>query len=477
MHRIRLTTLIALTLSSSLMAIASAQTLTPASVAVGNNLQTYTTIALSEPARSDLQLTLTSSDPSVLLLSKTPDVAGSPSITITVRTRFRESPEFWVHGLAGKGEATYTVSGPGVETATGRVTLTPSGILMTGPYGAGVPAFATTPRAWPSKITLRSVRLDSGLKVVESQYVRGGHPLEVGIASSNPAVGTAASPVHIGAAGDTAITEFKPASVGETRLSLVLPPGFSPIADSGPLTATVKTPGIAVATDMAIGENLQAGAALSLGEPAPEGGVTVTLTSQDPEKLLLSTSPKEKGAASIKVKMAPGSVTTTYYLQALARTGSVMHTASAPGYSSRTGTLTLVPSGVIISLPAHGPPDEAELFRPDSAGSHQNLFVALLSERRDTPLVAYTAYMDPVTRRTADITVQPLRAGLTLRVNVENSDVSVGAVDPHVTIEGGSDRGTLAFKPFKAGQTVISVVTPPGFTKPSNATQLLAIVK
>jgi hypothetical protein len=79
----------ALIVLSTFRALDAAPSLTPGSGAIGYNLQTYTTVALSEPAPADLKLTLTSGDPNRLLLSKLPDVAGSPSITLTVRERFR----------------------------------------------------------------------------------------------------------------------------------------------------------------------------------------------------------------------------------------------------------------------------------------------------------------------------------------------------------------------------------------------------
>ena len=163
--------------------------------------------------------------------------------------------------------------------------------------------------------------------------------------------------------------------------------------------ATVRTPGIAAANEMTVGQNLQLAAAVSLGEPAPDGGIAITLTSNDPANLLLSTSATEQGKASIKINIPGGGVSANYYLQALGCSGTVTHTAAAPGYLTRTGTISLAPSGVIISLRTHGPPDEAEVFRPESAGGHQNLFVALLSEQKPTPLIVYTAFVDPATHR------------------------------------------------------------------------------
>jgi len=475
-HPCRLVTLTVIVASAAL----ALPVMTPGNVSIGKNLQTWTSVGLSEPAPpGDLQVVLTSSDPGRLLLSKAPDAAGSPSITLTVKAKFRATPEFWLQALSDSGEVKYTVTAPGYEPATGTAALAPSGVTIIGPLGvAAPPEFTTTARAWPTKIILQIVRLDSALKPVEPQYVRGGISAEVEITSSDPATGSVTpSRVTFGSTTDAGVVQFKPARTGKTSLSMKASPGFQVPAALNTVLATVRTPGMFVADDVVIGENLQLAAALSLGEPAPEGGVEVLLKSSDPQKLLLSASPTEIGKPSIAVRIPQGAVSATYHLQALTRSGNVTHTAEAPGYLKRTGMLTLVPSGVILSLEHHGPPDEAELFRPDTAGSHRNNFVALLSEKSPTPLIVYTAWLDPVTRRSADVTVQPLRAGMSVTVDLHNANPKVATIESKAVIKGGSDRGLAAFHPISIGETVISVVTPEGFTKPSNATELLGIVR
>ena len=72
----------------------------------------------------ETELTLTSSDPSKLLLSRTPDVPGTPSIKLTVRPRFRESQDFWLHALGDFAIPVVAVrTGPGVSEELGYPTL------------------------------------------------------------------------------------------------------------------------------------------------------------------------------------------------------------------------------------------------------------------------------------------------------------------------------------------------------------------
>ena len=459
--------------------LTASTTVKPRNVAIGRNLQTDTKVAISEPApMGGLELTITSSDPSRLLLAKTPDAAGTSSITVAVREGFRESNEFWLQALDEQGDVKYSVSAPGLASADGTATLSRSGIVLVGPFGEGTSEFTTTPRAWPAKVTLYATRLEASGDYAESQFVRGGLDLDVRLTSSDPAVGKVTqSDVKISAATDKAIVQFQPAGAGKTVIEVTPPSGCHTPARLASLSVIVRSPGIGAANDITIGENLQLAAALSLGEPAPAGGVRVTLTSSDPTKLVLAADARGVGKPAITIDMPAGQVSTTYYIQSLARSGTVSHTATAPGYTTRTGVIALAPSGVIITPERHGPPDEAELFRPESAGGRQNMFVALLSEGQPTKLMVHTAYLDPVSGRSADITVQQLRAGLTLPVDLKNTDPSVGSVESRVMIQGGSDRGIVTFKPISVGQTVISVVTPSGFAPPTNATELLAIVR
>lgn len=479
MRLISLCGLVVLPLSLVDAALNAAPALTAASLSVGRNLQTFATVALSEPAPAGgVQVTLTSSDSRRLLLSINPETAGAPTLTLTVKARFRETPEFWLQSLGDAGEVTYTAAAPGYASGTGTVTLSPSGLVIIGPMGESASQFITTPRGWETRIKVRPVRLDQTLHPVEPQFVRGGYSLDFSVLSSDPKVGAVIdSKTILPAVTESVVVQFKPAAVGKTSLTVQAPPEFRVPAALNAVEAIVRTPGIAVVDDMTIGENLQLAAAVSLGEPAPHTGVKITLTSSDPQRLLIATDPKEVGKPSIEIQMPAGAVTAPYYLQALDRSGILTHTAKAEGYTARTGTLGLAPSGVILTPEKHGPPDEAEVFRPESAGSHRNHFIALLSEPQQRSLTVYTAYLDPKTRRSADITVQPLRGGLSLSVDLNNTNPAVATVEPKAVIQGGHDRGVVAFIPAAVGETVISVVTPKGFTAPSNATEILAIVQ
>ena len=76
------------------------------------------------------------------------------------------------------------------------------------------------------------------------------------------------------------------------------------------------------------------------------------------------------------------------------------------------------------------------------------------------------------------MTVQPVRAGVAIKVLLTNSNPAAGKVkSAEMTIAGGVSAVSTHFVPEGAGTTEISVATPPGHTKAGNSTSLTAIVK
>jgi hypothetical protein len=432
---------------------------------------------LAEAAPQDgVRITLTSDDPKRLLLSDAADKAGSASITLTVRSHYFESPDFWVQGLADHGAATYTATAAGIGNAKGSVTLAPSAIVIVGPFR--LPSFPTTPRGAPAKISLFSAALDSSMKVLEEQQIAGGSRVEVNIANSKPEAGAlGASKLALTGAMSSVATSFTPAAEGQTTLTPNPPPGFSIPAEFATVIASVEKPGLAVADDMSIGRDLQVPGVLCLGESPGPDGVKVILTSSDGSKLLLSTREDQLGSPSITLNVKPGELTANYYLQSLSDTGTVTYKAMAPGFRSRTGQITLSRSGVIVAYGRYGPPDEAAVLRNTGAQDDRR-FYASLSDSREHPiyLAVWSVHVDPVSGLAADITVQDLRPGVSATVTLKSSNPGIGTVESPVTIPSGSNHSVSRFTPMNRGETVISVSTPSGFATPNNATAVPAVV-
>jgi hypothetical protein len=443
---------------------------------VGRNLQMDASVKLPEAApRAGLSLTVTSDDPTRLLLSKAPDQAGSASITLTVNSGFVYSPEFSVQGLADNGTVTYNVNVDGVGTAKGKVTLVPSAIVIMGPFKA--PSFRTTPRGRPSKLVLISATLDSSMKVSQEQMVAGGTRVTVRIENSHTECGTLneSAVTLMGGEAETT-TYFKPAAEGNATLTPVPPLGFRASADYASVVATVEKPGIAVAEGLIIGKDLQVPAGIALGEPAGPEGVKVTLTSSDASKLLLSTAEDKLGSGTITLTVPPGQFTANYCLQALSDTGLVTHQATAPGFRTRIGHTQLAPSGVIVGYSNYGPPDEGAV-KQRIGGHEERSFYTSLADSKKNPIhvMVWSAYLD--SGLAADFTVQELRPGVSATVMLKSSDPAVGTVESPVTIHSGSNRAASRFTPMKPGKTVISIDTPSGFATPKNAVYVPAFVR
>jgi hypothetical protein len=455
-----------------------ADKLAPPDVTVGRNLEIDARVRLDKAAGNDgLVIRVASDDPKQMLLSRSPETLGAESIVIKVPANGRLSEEFYIQSLGDSGRVTYTATAPGFESGTGSVTLTASGVVISGPSKFGTP-ITTTPRGRLLKLKVYSAQLDRSGRFAGLQAVRGGLSVAIHISSSNGAAGAAALPsLSIAGGSFTASTEFQPASAGNTSLSVDVPAGFSSPAEFTSVPATVMPPGIAVVDRTPLGENLQLRGTFILGEPAPRGGLEVTLTTDDASKLLVSASDSEVGSQSVTVSVPEGANSGTYFLQGLASHGEVTYSASAPGYRGRPGKITLTRSGVLLFGPA-GPPDEGEALRPNSPFVPHGFF-ASLSAHNPVPIAVCTAFLEPTKQRAADITLQPLRPGLSLTVDLKNDNPAIGSVDSSVTIKGGSGTSIAQFVPLREGTTLLTVLPPEakGFMAASNAASLDVIVK
>ncbi|MGA2598175.1 MAG: hypothetical protein ABSH09_14420 [Bryobacteraceae bacterium] len=444
--------------------------LTVADVTVGQNLEAVSKISLNRPVPAEgLEVTVKSENPSLLLLSTDASTAGSEAIVFKLRPGFNATPEFYVQALGKSGTATYAATAPGLGSATGTAKLAPSGIIIAGPAGFGLAGFQSSIRGAKVHLKIYSALLDSALNFVAFQAVAGGSPVSFSIASSNPAVGVApAEGLELRPGTSTVTTLFKPTALGETTLALNGPANFSVPAKFASLVATVALPTFAIPNGIMIGKDLEAGAAVGLGQAAPPEGVEVTLASADPSKLLIARSGLEKGSGSLVVKVPAGAFGVSIFLQALDNSGKVSYTASAPGYQARSADVLLEQSGFVIAGP---------LSFPHSGFKREPGFYTSLAGHMKTAITVYSAYLDPETHRTADVTVQPLRAGISVTTTITNSMPEIGSMsETKIVVEGATDAGKSEFTPLSAGQTILSLVTPDGFSTSANSTYLRVTV-
>jgi hypothetical protein len=432
--------------------------MTADTVTVGQNLQTTAAINLSAAVPSGgLVMTLTSNDPAKLLLSATAGTAGSASITLNLQAGRTRTQDFYVHGLGNSGTASYRATAAGFTALTAAVNLRPSGFVISGPFGLGAD-FYTTPGAANADLMILPAVLDASRNYVGQQPVRAGLTVSVPVTSSNTAVGTiTASPVVLTGNSTSALTRFNPISAGTTTLLAGVPAGFSAPAQNASITASVRTPSLSLTSGITIGRTLQAIGTVLLGEAAPVGGLAVTLTSNS-GLLQLSSSATAAGANSITITVPAGQSSASYYIQSSGDTGTVNYTGSAPGYQSKTASVTLTPSGVVIAGPfGFGFPLTAAPGEPSK------------------PVSVIIGQLDPATSQF--IAPQALAGGRSLAVSLTQPSSSVGTVTSPVTIVGGSDTAIAQFKPIGTGSTTIGVNKPAFYTQPANNTVLAVLVQ
>ena len=440
---------------NTLTAIIGSTLLTAGSASVGNNLEALTNVTLSGGAPTNgLRVALTSSDPSKLLFSIAPDAAGSGILddqhsgSLVIPQGLNHTRDFYVQALAGTGSVTYTAvasrsDGSIFGSSTGTVTLTPSGIVISGPS-----TFTTAPGAAPTQINVQTVQLDGLTNPV--QPLRGGISLSVGVISSAPSVGTISqTPIAIAGGASSASTSFTPLAVGSSSVTASAP-GFG----SASVTANVAQSGISLPDAGLIGMNLQVQSTLTLGQFAPVGGVTVTLTSSDATSLLLSNTANVQGSKMINVQVPAGSNSASFYLQALAGSGAPTYTAASLGYKSSTATATLVHSAVILSSKFGA---DLPFATPASVGQAEPLTVSTVALQPDGTYDGNTP--------------QPIRGGSSVTVPLTVNPTGKGALSvQQVTIQGGNGSAPAQYTPSATGQVTISVATPAGgyLTAPSN---------
>ncbi len=429
--------------------VGDAPTISIVDQTIGKDLQTSLsgTLSLAAPA-GGVDVTLTSQDPTKVLLSTNATGAGSASIVRFVGAGSRSVPTFYVQALDASGTVEVTASAPDYTEGSFTVTLNPSGFAVQSPS-----VINTTRLSNNTGINVRPFRLQpTTLARSQSQPIRGGLTVNVDVTSSDPSVGVVTPvPVVFGPNISSANTAFDPLTVGTTTLEVVTPASFQTPPDRTQIPVTVDETGFTF-SDRTIGKDLQDSQNSGrLEAPAPVGNVVVTLTSQDPTKVLLSTDDQTTGSASItRTVAASQTAIPIFYVQALDRTGTVDIVATAPGLADGRFTVTLAPSGFVYA-----------------SGSTSN--IATTTASNPTRRLVQPARLSSSTNNFSQF--QNLRPGLTVSVPIVSTETTVGVANPSTLVfTRGSEE--CFFEPVGAGTTSLRIDPPAGFDTPNNRRQI-----
>ncbi len=528
---------------NTVTAVVNAPVINCSAATVGKTLQTTVNCSLVGGTPSGgSSVVLTSDDPSKLLLAPLPSSAssctatGSSSIVVTTVALPGGGvamPGFCVYGLTDSGAATYSINGAsmGYGSSTGNVTLAPSGVVIAGPGGIGSPNFYTLFTGNnPVSIYVYMAQLDASGNFAASAPLAGGvSAVTVAVTSATPAVGTiTTSPVTIPSGGSSAVTQFLPVSGGSSLLSLSTPAGYS-TASSTYRTVTANVPLAIIQVDgpSLVGQNLQASGLVRIS-PAPASDVVVTLTSQDPSQLLLSSTSSGAGLASTTVTVPAGSTDAYYYVQATntgiltknlslysnspsagsiawdaftlqyqgatyaiaAGSTSSPYVVWTPGASVVSGASSVAAPALMvasnssgtaaagvsysISAPSYGAASAAARVMP-SGVIFTNSFVLASAGSGAKPVNVATVYLDSDGYYVGQ---QSLRGGVAdLQVLLTSSVPTVGTIGSPIAITAGSGTATSSFIPLQSGFTTLSIAPPAGLVGASNKTSLTAIVQ
>jgi hypothetical protein len=430
------------------------------STLVGRNLQEPITISIPDPAPAGGRLiTLTSSDPSRVLVSGRPGDPGVSVLLVSINEGLTAVGNIFIHGLADSGTATVTASSPGFTAGVATITLTPSAFVLSGPFGAA--GSLQVNQGDLAALSVQAARLDSSGNFVKVQQVRGGLNVTVPISNAPGSVGTInPASVQIPGGESTGTVNFVASTslLGVTTVTAEVPANFSqPSANANALVITVVPSGL-VAPSITVGQNLQVTAAIGLNSPAPPSGLSVTITSTDPTRVLFSANANTVGSASITLNVPAGRRNSQdFFVQSLASSGTVGYFVTAPGFGSASGLVNLAPSGFVMNTPFGQGAD----FSTTSGAPNSDL--AIFSAMLDGGLNVVAA--------------QPVRGGLTVNVVVDSSNQTVGVITTSpLSIAGPNGSANTQFDPATNGNTTLRVVAPSGFATPSTGSAVVATV-
>jgi Putative Ig domain/PKD domain len=218
----------------------------------------------------------------------------------------------------------------------------------------------------------------------------------------------------------------------------------------------VVTNGLGNSSNITVGNNLQMPVLITF-TPALPTAATLTLSSGNPALVTLG-AVDVVGTGAMQVALSAGTGAVFYYVKALGSSGQVTVTASLPGYTSGTGTVTLANSGFVVS-------------GANGIGGAIDTFLGVSST-----LTLYAARLDSTG---LFFEREQLRGGYSVNVPIGSTVPSVGNVSsPTVTFSGGVDNATAQFVASQAttGVTNVIVGPVPGFTQPAAGASLVVTV-
>ena len=426
----------------------------PALVGAGLMEGTYTA-RLAESNHGGVTVRITSSDPNVLLVSRNATTAGAAFVDVPVANAQTDAT-YYIHGVEGaRGAVTLTATAPGFAQAQGTATVGETALQL-----IGLPA-TTTSLTTDTPFYVYVGVLNTAGNIAAFQAIRAGAPsVTITVSHTNAA---AAQLTTTAGSGQTRTVTI---AAGQTNSPTSVATGgvaFDPIA-AGSTTVNATAGGFRAATGVAVqatspgitlfslpalvGAGLMEGTYTARLGATAHGGVTVRITSSDPNVLLVSRNATTVGAAFVDILVANGQTDATYYIHGVEGTrGAVTLTATAPGFTQAQGTATVGETALqLIGLPA-----------------------TTTSLTTDTPFYVYVGVLNTAGNIAAFQAIRTGAQSVTITVSHTNTTVArlttaAGSGQTRtVTIAAGQTNsptsvatGGVAFDPIAAGSTTVN---------------------
>lgn len=449
---------------------------------VGSGLVEVGSVSLSASNHGGASVTLTSSNPSVVLVDTLPNGPGHTSLVKPLANGVNSFTIYYQAIEAQTGNVTLTATEPRYVTGTAQVTAVRPGVEL-----QGVPGSLTTLSPNVNYYAQIGVLQSDSNTLARAQNTRGGAngPLTVTFTATPASVANIIDSVTPGGAATATAriprglyytstsgpaaggVQVHPILNGVVALTATIP-GFKTANLNGTRTITISQPGITLSVFSAqVGSGLQDAVNVTLGA-SNHGGTTVTLTSSDPSILRVSKAVDSASAASIQVVIPNGQTNYTFYVHGMEGvTGTPTITATASGFTNGTTSEEVVVPA--IELQGGG---------TYTAGAADALTYAQIGIRNG--------------QNTALQRAQNVRAGSPSPVTVTfvSSTPAVGTMVNQAQGAGTPRTAVIApgfyytptsvatggvfFRPLTVGQTNLSV-TAPGFTPMGNATRTATV--
>lgn len=436
-------------------------------IRVGGGLQDGAfTVRLSTAAHGGVTVRIQSSSAALFTVGATPAAPGTEFIDRFIPNGQTDT-SFYVNGVVGAtGMGTVSATAPGFTGDSDPVTIVAPVFRFLSAL-TGLNQF-TLDTVVVVQIGVPNV---AGTAFAGGQNLAQGPALSVMLSNSNAAVaqlvtssgGAQNATVFItpgnsqtGTSLGTGGVFIDPIAAGNTTLTATVA-GFTAFPSDSTRNVTIAGPTLTfLSLPPRLGSGLQDGVFTARLSGGAHGGVTVRVQSSDASRLLIApSSGTVVGSTFLDIPVANGQTDAGFYVQALEGvTGTVSVTATTPGVPMASGNVDVVTPAIQYL----GPPTSISALASN----------ALIRAQVGIPNVAGTAFG----------TAQPVRAGSSVMVTMNNSNSGVARLDT-LALVGQSVTAVIAantnitpnsraaggveFDPLGVGMTTLTV-SAPGFT-------------